>query len=92
MYNSYTKRISTGVLNDIINEAVLLNQPPTDKGRRLKIYYGTQVGVMPPKFVIFINDKELLHFSYERYLENQIRLNFGYEGTPLQFEFKEKGD
>lgn len=92
VYNSYTKRISTGVLNDIINESVLLNQPPTDKGRRLKIYYGTQVGVMPPKFVIFINDKELLHFSYERYLENQIRLNFGYEGTPLQFEFKEKGD
>lgn len=91
-YNSYTKRISTGILNDIISEAVLLSQPPTDKGRRLKIYYGTQIGVKPPKFIIFINDKKLLHFSYKRYLENQIRLNFGYEGTPMKIEFREKGD
>ena len=79
-------------MNDIISEAVLLSQPPTDKGRRLKIYYGTQIGVKPPKFIIFINDKKLLHFSYKRYLENQIRLNFGYEGTPMKIEFREKGD
>lgn len=92
VYNNYIKRITTGILNDIINEAVILNQPPTDKGRRLKIYYGTQVGIRPPKFVIFINDKELLHFSYIRYLENQIRQQFGFEGTPIQIEFNEKGD
>ncbi|KNF08714.1 GTPase Der [Gottschalkia purinilytica] len=88
--NNHSMRITTGVLNDIIGEAVLMNQPPSDKGRRLKIFYGTQVGVQPPKFVIFINDKELMHFSYARYLENQIRQSFGFEGTPLQFEFNEK--
>ncbi|AFS78723.1 GTP-binding protein EngA [Gottschalkia acidurici 9a] len=88
--NNHAMRITTGVLNDIINEAVLMNQPPTDKGKRLKIYYGTQVASKPPKFVIFINDKELMHFSYGRYLENQIRKSFGFEGTPLQFEFNEK--
>lgn len=90
--NNNNLRISTGVLNDIINEAVILNQPPSDKGVRLKIYYGTQVAVRPPKFLIFINKKELLHFSYERYLENQIRQYFGFEGVPIQFEFREKGD
>lgn len=90
--NNHSMRITTGVLNDIIGEAVLMNQPPSDKGRRLKIFYGTQVGVKPPKFVIFINDKELMHFSYARYLENQIRQSFGFEGTPIQFEFREKGD
>lgn len=92
--NNYNLRISTGVLNDIINQAVLMNQPPSDKGRRLRIYYGTQVSVRPPKFVVFINDKELMHFSYERYLENQIRSHFGFDGTPIQFEFnqKNKGD
>ncbi|KPU28303.1 GTP-binding protein Der [Caloranaerobacter sp. TR13] len=90
--NNHSMRISTGVLNDIIGEAVLMNQPPSDKGRRLKIYYGTQVGIKPPKFVIFINDRELMHFSYQRYLENQIRQTFGFEGTPIQLEFKEKGD
>jgi GTP-binding protein len=92
VYSSYTQRISTGVLNDIISQAVLMNQPPSDKGRRLRIYYGTQVSTKPPKFVIFINDKGLMHFSYERYLENQIRQNFGFEGTPIQFEFKEKNE
>lgn len=92
VYKNYTFRVKTGVLNDIINEAVILNSPPTDKGRRLKIYYGTQVGIKPPKFVIFINDKELLHFSYTRYLENQFRQYFGFEGTPIQIEFNEKGD
>ncbi|MBU5439602.1 ribosome biogenesis GTPase Der [Tissierella sp. MSJ-40] len=90
--NNYNLRISTGVLNDIINEAVLLNQPPSDKGVRLKIYYGTQVAVRPPKFVIFVKNKELVHFSYQRYLENQIRQHFGFAGVPLQFEFREKGD
>lgn len=90
--NNYNLRISTGVLNDIINEAVLMNQPPSDKGERLKIYYGTQVSVRPPKFLIFVNKKKLVHFSYERYLENQIRQNFGFDGTPIRFEFKEKGE
>jgi len=90
--NNHTMRVSTGVLNDIIGEAVLMNQPPSDKGKRLKIFYCTQVAVKPPKFVLFINDKELMHFSYARYLENQIRQSFGFEGTPLQFEFREKGD
>lgn len=90
--NNYNLRISTGVFNDIINEAVILNQPPSDKGNRLKIYYGTQVAVRPPKFLIFINKKELMHFSYERYLENQIRQYFGFEGVPIQLEFREKGD
>ncbi|WP_352419931.1 ribosome biogenesis GTPase Der [Proteiniborus sp.] len=90
--NNHSMRISTGTLNDIIGEAVLMNQPPSDKGRRLKLYYGTQVGIKPPKFVIFINDEELMHFSYARYLENQIRQSFGFEGTPIQFEFREKGE
>lgn len=90
--NNYNLRISTGVLNDIINEAVLMNQPPSDKGKRAKIYYGTQVSVRPPKFVIFVNNKELMHFSYVRYLENQIRNHFGFSGVPIQFEFREKGE
>lgn len=90
--NNISLRISTGVLNDIINEAVLLNQPPSDKGVRLKIYYGTQVGVRPPRFLFFINKKELMHFSYQRYLENQIRKYFGFDGTPIKFELKEKGE
>ena len=88
--NNYNLRISTGVLNDIINEAVLMNQPPSDKGKRLRIYYGTQVAVRPPKFVIFINDKDLMHFSYERYLENQIRQHFGFDGSPIRLEFNQR--
>ncbi|MTI71793.1 MAG: ribosome biogenesis GTPase Der, partial [Firmicutes bacterium] len=87
--NNHSLRITTGILNDIIGEAVLMNQPPSDKGKRLKIFYGTQVRARPPKFVIFINDKELMHFSYQRYLENQLRQSFGFEGTPIRFEFKE---
>lgn len=90
--NNYNLRIKTGVLNDIINEAVLMNQPPSDKGVRSKIYYGTQVSVRPPKFVIFVNHKELIHFSYVRYLENQIRNHFGFVGVPIQLEFREKGE
>lgn len=88
--NNHSMRIKTGVLNDIINEAVMINQPPSDKGRRLKIYYATQVASNPPKFVIFINDKELTHFSYTRFLENRIRDSFGFEGTPIYFEYSEK--
>lgn len=90
--NNYNLRVSTGVLNDILNKAILMNQPPSDKGRRAKIYYGTQVSVRPPKFVIFVNTKELVHFSYARYLENQIRNHFGFMGTPIRMEFREKGE
>lgn len=90
--NNQSMRISTGVLNDIIGEAVLMNQPPSDKGKRLKIYYGTQASVKPPKFVFFINDKKLMHFSYARYLENQIRQTFGFEGTPIRFQYRERAD
>lgn len=87
-----SKRVSTGVLNDVIGEAVLLNQPPSDKGKRLKIYYATQVGVKPPTFTVFVNNMELFHFSYQRYLENRIRESFGFDGTPLVFKKREKGE
>ena len=86
------KRISTGVLNQVINEAIALVQPPSDKGKRLKIYYGTQVATKPPTFVIFVNKKELFHFSYERYIVNQIRKEFGLEGTPVRIIAREKLD
>ncbi len=85
-------RISTSVLNQVINEAIAIVQPPTDKGKRLKIYYGTQASTKPPTFVIFVNDKELFHFSYERYLVNQIRKEFGLEGTPVRIMVREKED
>ena len=88
--NESSKRIRTGTLNDVIGEAVLLNQPPSDKGKRLKIYYAAQTNIKPPKFTLFINDKSLTHFSYQRYLENKIRENFGFEGTPVRFSYKEK--
>lgn len=87
-------RVATGVLNEIMMEAVAMQQPPSDKGKRLKLYYITQVAVKPPTFVIFVNDKELMHFSYTRYLENKIREAFGFKGTSLKFfirERKEKG-
>ncbi len=84
------KRVPTGTLNDVINEAIMLNQPPTDKGKRLKIYYLTQASVKPPTFVIFVNDAELAHFSYIRYLENHIRRNFDFTGTPVRFIIREK--
>lgn len=86
----HSKRVTTSALNDVIGEAVMLNQPPSDKGKRLKIYYGSQTGTKPPKFTLFINDKKLTHFSYQRYLENKIRENFGFEGTSIQFEYREK--
>ena len=89
---SQTLRIATGVLNEIMTEAVALQQPPSDKGKRLKLYYITQVAVKPPTFVIFVNDRELMHFSYTRYLENRIREAFGFGGTPLKFIVRERGE
>ncbi len=83
-------RVATGVLNEIVAEAVAMQQPPSDKGKRLKIYYTTQVAVKPPTFVIFVNDKELMHFSYTRYLENRIRDTFGFRGTALKFIIRER--
>jgi len=83
-------RIATGVLNDILTEAVAMQQPPSDKGRRLKIYYMTQVSVKPPTFVLFVNDKKLMHFSYTRYLENKLREAFGFGGTSLKFYIRER--
>lgn len=85
-----TLRIQTGVLNEIISEAIAMQQPPSDKGKRLKIFYTTQVSVKPPTFVIFVNDKELMHFSYVRYLENKIREAFGFKGTSLKFIVRER--
>ena len=89
---NHSRRIATGVLNEIISEATALNQPPSDKGKKLKIFYSTQVAVKPPTFVIFVNDKELMHFSYLRYLENRIREAFGFEGTPLKFFVRERSE
>lgn len=83
-------RVATGVLNEIVTEAVAIQQPPSDKGKRLRIYYVTQVAVKPPTFVIFVNDKELMHFSYTRYLENRIREAFGFKGTSLKFIIRER--
>lgn len=85
-------RVATGVLNEIVAEAVVMQQPPSDKGKRLKIYYTTQVAVKPPTFVVFVNDKELMHFSYTRYLENRIRDTFGFRGTALKFITRERKD
>jgi GTP-binding protein len=83
-------RISTGVLNEVISEATAMNQPPQDKGKQLRIFYSTQASVKPPTFVIFVNYKELMHFSYQRYLENQIRNAFGFRGTPVRFVIRER--
>ncbi len=88
--NQNALRVQTGVLNEVVAEATLMKQPPSDKGKRLKIYYVTQVSVKPPTFILFINDKELTHFSYLRYLENRIRESFGFEGTPLRFMYRER--
>ena len=85
-------RVGTGVLNEIMTEAVAMQQPPSDKGKRLRLYYITQAAVKPPTFVIFVNDKELMHFSYTRYIENQIRNAFGFRGTPLKFIIRERKD
>ena len=88
----HSMRVTTGMLNSILSDATARVQPPSDKGRRLKIYYMTQIGIRPPHFVMFCNDARLFHFSYQRYLENQIRSVFGLEGTPLRFTIRQKGD
>ena len=87
-----SRRISTGLLNDVLNEAIAMVQPPSDKGKRLKIYYATQASVNPPTFILFVNNADLAHYSYIRYLENRLRAAFGFEGTPLRFIVREKGD
>jgi len=89
---NHAMRVATGVLNEIMAEAVALQQPPADKGKRLRLYYITQVSVKPPTFVIFVNDKELMHFSYTRYIENQIRETFGFRGTPVRFIIRERNE
>ena len=88
----HKRRITTGMLNDVLNEATAKQQPPSDKGRRLRLYYGTQASVAPPTFILFANSKELFHYSYLRYIENQIREAFGFEGTPINFIIREKGE
>jgi GTP-binding protein len=87
---NHALRISTGVLNDILAEAVALQQPPSDKGRRLKLFYITQVAVKPPTFIIFVNSKKLMHYSYQRYIENKLREAFGFIGTPIHFIIRER--
>ncbi len=89
-YVQSTRRISTGTLNDIINEAVSMNEPPAQNGRRFRIYYSTQVAIQPPTFILFVNDVSLSHFSYERYLENYLRKAFGFEGTPIRLYFRNR--
>ena len=92
VYENSKKEIKTSILNDVIRDAVILNQPPSYKGKRLKIYFVHQAGTMPPKFIFNVNSNKLIHFSYERYLENKIRESFDFEGTPIQIEFKNKGE
>ena len=92
VHEQNSMRIKTGMLNDVLNEATMKVQPPSDKGKRLKIYYMTQASTCPPTFVVFVNRQELMHFSYLRYLENQIRGVFGLEGTPVKFIIRERGD
>ena len=92
VYAQATKRVSTGMLNDVLSEATSKVQPPSDKGKRLKIYYMTQPSVNPPSFVIFVNSEDLFHFSYQRYIENQIRAAFGFVGTPIKFIIRERKD
>ena len=92
VYNQNCTRISTGMLNDVLSDAMARVQPPSDKGKRLKIYYMTQTGVRPPTFVIFCNNAELFHFSYQRYIENQLREVFGFRGTPIKLIIRQKGD
>ena len=90
--NQNAMRVKTAVLNEVLNEAISIVQPPTDKGKRLKIFYGTQASIKPPTFVIFTNSKQLFHFSYQRYIINQIRKEFGMEGTPIRLIIREKSE
>ncbi len=88
----HKRRITTGMLNDVLNEAMAKQQPPSDKGRRLKVYYGTQAATAPPTFILFANSKDLFHYSYLRFIENQVREAFGFEGTPIKFIVREKNE
>ena len=92
VYGQSVMRITTGMLNDVLRDAMIRVQPPSDKGKRLKIYYMTQIGIQPPTFVIFCNNAELFHFSYQRYIENCLRNTFGFKGTPIKLIIREKGD
>lgn len=92
IHDNQVMRIKTGVLNEILARTTAMKQPPSDKGKRLKLFYITQASVAPPTFVIFVNDRELMHFSYTRYIENQIRENFGFRGTPIRFIIRERGE
>ena len=92
VYEQANRRINTGALNDVLGEAMMRVQPPTDKGRRLKIYYMTQSSVAPPTFVLFCNDAELFHFSYQRYIENCLRTAYGFAGTPIVLVIKQRGE
>ncbi len=92
VYGQAVMRVTTGMLNDVLRDAMIRVQPPSDKGKRLKIYYMTQIGVAPPTFVIFCNNAELFHFSYQRYIENCLRSTFGFKGTPIKLIIREKGD
>ena len=89
-YGNYSKRIGTGILNDVISKAILMKEPPVVALKRLKVYYATQVAVCPPKFIFFVNDPSASHFSYERYLENQLRSSFDFTGTGLQIEYRQR--
>ena len=91
-YENTTKEVKTSLLNNVIMDAVSLNPPPSYKGKRLKIYFTSQTGTKPPKFTFNVNNKGLVHFSYERYLENKIRENFDFEGTPIILQFKNRGE
>ena len=92
VYAEASKRVPTGVLNDVLGDATVKVQPPTDKGKRLKIYYMTQVSTNPPTFVIFCNEPELFHFSYQRYIENCLRSTFGFDGTPIKIIIRKRGE
>ena len=92
VYENAHKEIKTSVLNDVITDAVSNEAPPSYKGKRLKIYYVSQTGICPPKFTFFVNNKGLVHFSYHRYLENKIRESFGFVGTPIVFQFKNRNE
>ena len=92
VYNNSKREVKTSILNDVITDAVLMKSPPSYKGKRLKIYFTSQTGIVPPKFTFHVNNKGLVHFSYERYLENKIRENFDFEGTPIVFQFKNRDE
>ncbi|MDR2898892.1 MAG: ribosome biogenesis GTPase Der, partial [Clostridiales bacterium] len=92
VYENSSMRVATGILNDVLIEAMAMTPPPVDKGKALKVYFATQVAVRPPTFVLFVNDTELLHFSYKRFIENQIRENFGFKGTPINIISRNRKD